>query len=220
MTDSQLIQKAIEEIELKTWALITQFINSFELVYEDSKPKVARIDRDANDGTVNVYFPVKDERFYFNIQFDAKGAIIFIDTTPGSRVYFRATSHTLDVDQLSQMTKLEVTDACYKGDRRNGFAAWPYNSFCIEPDPGPDEFEDKLKKLLDVLEQDKEGIKDLTHKAEAWIQVVQDFYVGNGILGGNSLDQDGIKRLAELNLKIDFSISVSGTPLKDIYTCF
>ncbi len=84
----------------------------------------------------------------------------------------------------------------------------------FEPTPGPDEFEDKLKKLLDFLETDKVGVKNLVKKAEGYIQVAMEFHNGNSMLGGAGISKESIKRMAALNLEINFDLYVSGKTYK------
>jgi hypothetical protein len=83
------------------------------------------------------------------------------------------------------------------------------------PNPEPDEFEDKLKKLLDFLEQDKDGIKKLVDNANGYIQVAMDIHNGNGMIGGHNIDTDDIGRMNDLGLSINFDLYVGGNSFKD-----
>ena len=87
-----------------------------------------------------------------------------------------------------------------------------YNAFA--PNPEPDEFEDKLRKLLDFLEQDEAGIRDLVDKAEGYIQVAMDIHNGNGMIGGPTINIDCISRMKNLGLEINFDLYVGGTSFK------
>ncbi|MFO0331262.1 MAG: DUF4279 domain-containing protein, partial [Bacteroidota bacterium] len=77
------------------------------------------------------------------------------------------------------------------------------------------EFEDKLVKLLDLLETDKEGIKRLVDKADGRISVAKTFHDGNGMFGGPHLDRKTVKRLADLNLSVDFDLYADGNSFKE-----
>lgn len=79
----------------------------------------------------------------------------------------------------------------------------------------PDEFEDKLKKLLDHLEQDKDGIKRLVDNANGYIQVAMEIHNGNGMIGGPNIDIIHIKRMAVLGLSINFDLYVGGNKFKE-----
>ncbi len=71
------------------------------------------------------------------------------------------------------MTILKHSEGKTKGQKRGntGLEFWKYSSIWFEPNPEPDEFEDKLKKLLSFLEQDKNGIKTLVDQANGYIQI-------------------------------------------------
>lgn len=82
------------------------------------------------------------------------------------------------------MTNLMPTEFWNKGDlKKNGKSKYVFSNLKILPNPEPDEFEDKLKKLLDFLEQDKNGIKQLAVSANGYIQVAMDIHNGNGMIG-------------------------------------
>jgi hypothetical protein len=145
MDDKEIIQKAIEEIQTKTFGVTQQFlaIHEVDLANVDK----LRIDREMQDGTVIVYFPVKREMF--------------------------------------------------------------------EPNPEPDEFEDKLRSLLVFLQQDIEGVKLLVEKAGGYIQVAMEFHNGNTMLGGPHISPDLVKQMSLLNLGVDFDLYVGGNSFKE-----
>jgi hypothetical protein len=212
MADPLIIEKAIEEIEAKNCGVTDQFLKIHELVYENNRPKVARVDRESEDGTAIVYFPVKDQKFFLAVYVDTEPevSVRHVNTEPYNSVYFKAISEVYTLEELSEMTKLKSTGGRNKGDRRGGSASWRHSSIFFEPNPEADEFEDKIKKLLDYLEQDKEGISALVDNANGHIQVASSFHNGNTMLGGNHLDRNIIKRLANLNLAIDFDLYADG----------
>ena len=216
MTDILIIEKATEEIEAKTFGVTGQFLKIHEVVYENDKPKVARVDTEKEDGTAIVYFPVKNEKFYLAVYVDTKPeiAVRHVGTESYNSVCFSAVSESLNFEELSQMTKLKPTRGWSKGDKRGG-THWRFSKFIFEPNCEPDEFEDKLKKLLDILESDKEGIAQLAEKSDVCIQVAQEFHNGNTMLGGSYLDKESVKRIADLNLPIDFDLYVGGNFYKD-----
>lgn len=215
MTDTLIIQKATEELSAKTFGVTEQFLKIHEVVYENDKPKIARVDTDKEDGTAIVYFPVKDEKFYLAVYLDTipQISVRHVGTEYSNSVYLGVSSKTFSLEELTAMTKLKATHGHSKGDKRGG-TYWKFSKVCFEPNPEPDEFEDKLKKLLDFLETDKEGIKQLVEKADAWIEIAQEFHIGNTMLGGSFIDTESIKRIANLNLSIDFDLSVGGNLYK------
>ena len=215
MTDSLIIEKAIEEIETKTFGVTEQFLKIHKIVYTDNKPIVARVDRDKEDEAI-VYFNIVDEKFFLAIGVGVKPnvSVRWINTEPFHSVYFRASSDRLSLTELSQLTKLKSTRGRNKGDKKrpdNGTdIVWRQSTIDFEPNPEADEFEDKLKKLLDYLEQDKEGVENLINNAGGYIQVYSSFHNGNTMIGGHHIDKDQIKRMSKLNLEIDFDISADG----------
>ncbi len=211
MTDTLIIQKAIEEIEAKTFGVTKQFLKIHEVIYENDQPKVARVDRENEDGTAIVYFPIIDEKFYLAVYVDTEPEVLVrhVNTESYSSVCFTAISEHYSFSQLCNLTKLKVTDGHNKGDKRGG-TVWKSSQVIFQPNPEADEFEDKLKKLLDFLEQDKDGVSLLVDKANGYIQVISSFHNGNTKLGGHTLYKDIMKRMSNLNLTVDFDLHADG----------
>ena len=209
-----IIEKAIKEIETKTLGVTKQFLAIHKLVYIDNKPKIARVDTDKADEAI-VYFNVEDEKFFLAVYVDLKPnvSVRWTNTEPYHSVYFRASSKTLSLIELCELTILTTTKGRNKGDKKNpdgGKIEWKESSIFIEPNPEADEFEDKLTKLLDHLEHDSEGIGKLISNSNAHIQVYSSFHNGNTMIGGHHLEKDHIKRMGKLNLEIDFDICADG----------
>jgi Domain of unknown function (DUF4279) len=218
MSDDKIIQKATEEIESKTLAATQQFLDIHQVVYSGTRPKVERVDRDKGDGSAIVYFPVKEERFYLAIYIETnpEPAVSSIYVEPYTSVCFSASSENIELEILTGMTSLVPTSVWRKGDpkRMGGPILHKYNRIRFEPTPGTDEFGDKMKNLLDFLETDKVGVKNLVKKAEGYIQVAMEFHNGNSMLGGPNISKETIKRMAALNINIDFDLYVSGKTYK------
>jgi hypothetical protein len=221
MTNSVIIEKAIEEVETKSWGVTKQFLEIHELVLENDKPKVARVDRERKEGTVVVYFPVIAVKFFFAVclNLEPEVSVKWIGTEAYNSVYFRAFSETLSLEELSQFTTLKHTGGRSKGEKKRPTGGtgivWKESTIFYEPNPEPDEFENKLKKLLDYLETDKNGVAVLVGKADGYIQVAIEYHNGNTMLGGHHLNKEAIERLALLNLEIDFDLYVSGNSFKE-----
>jgi hypothetical protein len=213
MTDDEIIRAAIEEIKTKSWGITEQFLQIHEIICVDGVPKLDRLDRDKQDGTAIAYFPVKDEKFHLAIyiEFNSFPEVKGIAIEPYNDLFFQASSDTLDFDELSAFTNLRPTNGWRKGDmRKSGKALYKYTLIRFIPNPEPDEFEDKLKKLLDFLEQDSPGIKKLVEVANGHIQAAIIFHNGNTMLGGVQIDNESMKRMAALNLQIDFDLYAEG----------
>ena len=213
-----ITQKAIEELEAKSLGVTEQFLEAHKIAYIGDKPNIARIDCDNKDEAI-VYFHVENERFYFSIYVDLKPniSVRWADTTPYHSVRFRVISETLSVTTMSKLTKLTPSKSANKGDRKkpnNENIIWKESRIEFEPNPEADEFEAKLTKLLDYLEQDKAGVEELVNKAECHIQVWSCFHNGNTMLGGYQINKDIIKRMGALNISIDFDIYAEGNFIK------
>jgi len=218
MTDTQLIQIATKEIKDQTWGVTQQFLEVHEIVYEDGKPKVARVDHDKKDGIVIIYFAVKGERFYFAFHFHNPEdlTITGIYVEPYSAVYLNATSDKLSLQELKALTMFKPLREVNKGDlKKRGQLVEKYSYIQIEPNPEGDEFEDKLEKLLDFLEQDREGVARLVNEANGYIQAAIIFHNGNAMLGGPTVSMQNIKRMAALNLEINFDLYAEGNAFKE-----
>lgn len=218
MTDTLIIQRAIEEIESKSFGATEQILEVHQVVYVDGKPKISRVDSEKKDGTTIVYFPVVDEKFYVAVYLDIEPevSVRHVNTEPFHSVYFRATSEFLSFNELSALTKLKPTSGLDKGDKtKYGNAVCKFASWTFEPNPEADEFEDKIEKLLYFLEGDREGVKMLVEKANGYVQVATSFHNGNTMLGGHHLDRKIIERLCSLNLEIDFDIYADGNKFKE-----
>ncbi len=214
MTNLQIIEKAIAEVETEALGVTAQFLDVHNLVYVHDEPKIARLKTDKEDGAV-VYFNVEGQKFFFAVYVDLKPVVKvrWTNTEPYHSVYFRASSEVLSSEQLAQMTKLISSRGRNRGDKRHpegGKSEWKRNTIDFEPNLGADDFEDKLTKLLDYLEQDIIGVKNLVNRAGGYIQVYSSFYIGNTMIGGHHIDRDHIKRMGKLNLEIDFDISADG----------
>jgi hypothetical protein len=172
-----------------------------------------RIGQEKGDGTAVVYFPIKGEKFTLAVYLDTMPVVVVraVDTLPYTSVYFKAISEIFDFQKLSTLTVLQNSGGWSKGDKRRIGTAIHQNS-CIrfEPNPEPDDFEDKLLKLIVFLEQDIEGVKTLINEAGGYIQVAMEFHNGNTLLGGPHIELNLIKRMSLLDLHIDFDLYVAG----------
>ena len=140
MTNSLIIEKAIEEVESKNLGVTQQFLEIHKVVYADGKPKVARVDIDKEDEAI-VYFNVVDEEFFLAVYVDIKPivSVRWINTEPYHSVYFRASSDTLSLKELAELTKLTSTRGRNKGDKRRPVGGtgilWEQSTIDFEPNP-------------------------------------------------------------------------------------
>lgn len=158
-----------------------------------------------------MYFPVKDEDFFFAVYVDIEPevAVRWVGSEAAFSVYFSVVPEDLTAEEIEEMTILKPTGSWSKGDKcNNGFRH--FTKVMFEPNKEPDEFEDKIKKLIDYLLTDRESVIRLVNEYGGYIQVAASFHNGNSMLGGVNLSSDIIKALADLNLSIDFDLYAEG----------
>jgi hypothetical protein len=208
------INKAIDEINTQSNSLTKQYLEVLKIVRENGLAKVARIEN--NKDTVTVYLPIESEHFYLAIHFDSKekSVVRFVDIQSGNRVYFRVTSDTVSLEELSSKTTLSPIEGFTKGQLKENKKS-NYNFSALHFDPYKNEayeMEYKIELLLNELEKDKEGVKYLTDNFNGHIAVASYRYTDN--FGGIHLTKKMIHRLQQLGLAIDFDIYVGGRLLK------
>ncbi|HLP10519.1 MAG TPA: DUF4279 domain-containing protein [Flavobacteriales bacterium] len=215
MTDEQIIELVELEIKNKSLGVTSQYFEIHSPVYINNKPKIERIDRENKETTI-VYLPVFEEKFFFSFFINnEEKRIIGVHTEPWHRVYFTATSDKLSFDKLKSLTKLIPTSGWNNGDLRpSGNSRYNFSKFNLLPNPEPDEFEDKLKKLLDLLLTDMEGVKQLVSQANGHIQVAMNIHNANGMPGGPTIDKDSILKMSKLGLEINFDLYLEGSKFK------
>lgn len=216
-TDIQsYIDKAIEEILSPVFAVTKQYLEVSEVEFENGQPKVERVDLEYGENLVAVYFPIKDERYFLQINLETTPEIKvnFIHTENANRTYLTATSDRLTFEQLSEGLPFRPLTGWSKGDFKK--KKFPYNFSRVAFEPFTSEAYDmnrQLKLLLTELEKNPESVKQLTEKASTYISICKHQYVdGNA---GVHFDIDLINRLSKLNLSISIDTYIVGNPLKD-----
>lgn len=215
MTDYEISELISQEFDLKLLGVTEQYLEIHEPVYENGLLKIDRIDREKDD-VIIAYLPVKGEYFFFAVYFDPiSNQILNISTESRNIVSLIVSSETMTSKELLNLTNLQCSKFWDKGDLRpNTKRKYTFTGIEFYLVPEPDEFEDKLRKLLDYLETDKSGILALSSKGLAYIKVCMDFHYCNQLLGGFTLDVEILKKISDLNLKLDFQITAWGKPFR------
>ena len=216
MTDEEVAQLIENEFITKTLGVTESYLEIHEAVYEEGKLKIDRIDREKQSDVIIAYLPVKDEYFSFAVYIDKQNKEIFnIGTESRNEVSLKATSNTLSSNELQAFTKLKADNTWNKGDlKASKKATYKFSCIKIIPNPEPDEFEDKLTKLLTFLEKDTAGILELTKHANTYIDITIDWHRGNQLLGNVFINLESIKKMNNLNLEINFDFTAWGEPFK------
>jgi hypothetical protein len=215
MTDSEISKLVLQELESKTLGVTSQYLEIHDPIYEKGILRIDRIDRE-KDGIIIAYLPVKDEIFSFAFYIDSNTAqVISVGTESRNLVSLVVVSETITSNDLKQLTTIECQEFWNKGDKKpHTKAIYSFSGIEFHLKTEPDEFEDKLNKLLSYIETDRSGILALTFKADAYIKVTMDFHRGNQLLGGLTLDKEILKRITALNLSMDFQITSWGNAFK------
>jgi uncharacterized protein DUF4279 len=215
--ENQYIEKAIEEILNPKFETTKQYLEVCEIKMENGLPKVARINENYFENKVAVYIEVKDERYFIEIHLTKEPEIEveFVWTESGHRVYLTATSEVLTFKELSEfISKFESLTGWAKGDfRKDGKSKYNFSRVSFEPIKneayGLDE---KLELLLNELEKDVEGVRELNENSNAIISVCRHQYISGN--AGISFDIETINRLNKLNLGIDIDTYIIGNEIK------
>ncbi|MGZ5242828.1 MAG: DUF4279 domain-containing protein [Bacteroidia bacterium] len=201
-----------DELLNPTFEMTRQYLKILEVKYDDNKPKIAKIDFHENQATA--YVEVKNESFYLEFVFDTTDKIELtgIDSFPFVGISYMPTSEELTTEELLKITSIKPTEIIKKGDFfSNGKFAYTYNGLVFETYSEPGRLERKLNYLLDILESDFEGIKQLSRQTstkDIFVTIV--YHIGNGNFTGLYLERDIIDRLSKLGLELTFDIYATG----------
>lgn len=201
-----------DELLNPTFEMTRQFLKVLEVKYEDNKPKIAKIDIQENQATA--FVEVKNNSFYIEFVFNTTDNIELtsIDTFPFVGISFMPTSEELTTEDLLKITTIKPTRTIKKGDFfSNEKFEYTYNGLEFESFSEPGQIERKLIYLLDILETDLEGIKQLakqTNTKDIFVTIV--YHIGNGNFTGLYLKSDIINRLSKLGLELTFDIYATG----------
>lgn len=205
-----------DELLNSTFEMTRQYLKILEVKYEDSKPKIAKIDFQENQATA--YVEVKNESFYLEFVLDTTDNVELtgIDTLPFVGISFMPTSEELTTEELLKITSIKPSETITKGDFfSNGKFEYTYNGLVFETFSEPGRIERKLKYLLDILDTDLEGIKQLskqTSTRDIFVTIV--YHIGNGNFTGLYLDNEILNRVTRLGLELTFDIYATGEKFK------
>ena len=215
MDDSQkYIDKATQEILNPTFEDTKQYLEVNEIKYENGVPYIERVDLEYSKDYVEVYFAIKDERYFLQINVSKSPSlkICAVLVESGNRVYLTATSEVLSFEELSQGFPFKPLKGWSKGDiRKTGKFIHSFSRISYEPfESEAYELERLLNLLLTELEKNAEAVIQLTKKGYAAIKVCKHQYISSN--AGIGFDIETINRLSKLNLGLDISTYIVGKP--------
>jgi uncharacterized pyridoxamine 5'-phosphate oxidase family protein len=208
----QYIDKAVEEILNPAFTVTRQYLEVNEIENENGKPKIERVDLNYAENLAVVYFLIKSQRYYLQINLvkTPEIKVVFSHIESGNKIYLTATSEKHSFQELSQNLTLKPLIGWTKGDyRKNGKSQYNFSRISYEPFISEAyELERQIKLLLTELENHSESIIELTKKATTYIGVCKQQYVSGN--AGIHFDIETINRIAKLNLRIDIDTYIGG----------
>jgi len=194
------------------------YLEVCEIKTENGQPIVARINENAIENTVAVYFSVKNEDYFIVVYLTQTPEIevAFVYTESGHRVYLTATSEILTFDELAAFIKpLSPLDGWSKDDiRLKGPSTFGFSRIRFEPIKSlAYGLGEKLDLLLTELEKDVEGVRNLSKNSKAFIAVCRYQYVSGN--AGFGFKIETISRMHNLNLGIDIDAYLVGNYINE-----
>ncbi|HLP20414.1 MAG TPA: DUF4279 domain-containing protein [Chitinophagales bacterium] len=216
LNEQEFIDKARQELQIPTFELTKQYLAVLQIQMDNGIAAVARVNINHSTNLVAVYFKVVKEDFFVVVNVtkspDLKIDWVWIEL--GHRVYLTATSEELDFSQLSGFLTLTPLTGWSKGDLQpNNKMHYKFSRVSFELNKElPFDLEEKLEDLVTALENDSEGIINLSKVAYISIVVYRYQYVSGN--AGIELTSNMINRLAKLNLGISFDQYISGKAIE------
>ncbi len=174
---------AKDEIINKRFWVTQQYLEVHNILFENWKPKIARIDFNQSDDDVLVYFPIENEEFFLFIRLskwpDIEVQWVWMESW--NEVYFSAYSEEYSFEDLKKCLKFRSLEWNNKWDiiPKSKWKRKYKNSF-LNYDPIKNtayDLDEKLKLLLTELEKDKEWILKLSQIADLEITIVKYQYI-------------------------------------------
>jgi len=203
-----------DELLNPTFEMTRQYLKILEINYEDNIPKIAKIELNQSQNQATAYVEIKNESFYLEFVFDTTDnlEISGVNTAPFIGISFTPTSEELTLEKLLSLTTINPTKTISKGDFfSNGKFEFTYNGLEFNSTSEPGRLEHKLNSLLDLLETDIEGIKELSKQTKCndlFVTII--YHIGNGNFTGLHIDTQIINRLSKLGLELTFDIYATG----------
>lgn len=214
--ETELIERAISEIENPTLASTTEYLQLHTVRSHYDTPKVERIDFDSFESTIGVYFPIVNEDFYMVVHFSKEThELQSVEIENSNMVYITATSEEHDFKQLADTCDSFSWKGWSKGELMpNRKSNYYYTRVTHGPIKSKAyELETALKLLLTELEKDAEGVQKLAAISTAYIAINRDLYISSNI--SFRIGSDTIARISKLNLDMEIEQYVSGNEVKD-----
>ena len=225
--DVEIYKKiADDEIDHPQWGETKQFleVNSIEKINNEYVYERYSIINDSyryydyKDAPVKIeceiifYYKITNQHYFFGIGVDIeKKDVTRVFMRNATFCYLSAYSENMTLEEMAKLTKLKYSSGITKGEEIKRGRKGYYQCSCIEykfTDKTSYEIKESLNMLLEELEKDKDGIKELVEKTEASIIICKYQYVSAN--AGIEIDRKTIKRLNELGLDINIDMYCEG----------
>jgi len=218
LTKDEIKKIAIAEILQPKFELTKQYLNVNKLIFEKDVPVIEAVIVDEGKNEARVYFPVKDEDYYFLVYIDIR-PLIKVRTmymTAGNWVSLSVISENENVSlkKLLETSGIEPTRKWERGEKRTyGRGTYCFSGFIVRPDETTaGEVEEKIEKLVNLLHPHQEDILKLLKIADVSLEIVYCGY--KDTMWGLNFKSELIQKIAELGISIDIDLYASGPDLK------
>lgn len=217
--NEKIAQLVTRELINPTLDMTKQILNVLQTeIFEDSFI-IERIEIDDVKKEVVAYVIIRETGYYLEFIYKLADSIELcsVDTKPSIDISFFPTSETLTVDELQKLTKIQPHRTINKGELfSNGKLQYNYNGLEFLSAKGPGNITFKMNSLLDLLETDIIGIKELSNQTECRnLFVTISYHVGNGNFTGLWLEKEIINRLSKFDFELTFDIYARGVKFED-----
>lgn len=215
--DKEYIRIATQELLHPQSEVTKQYLAVMEVEISKGVPKLARINYKDSNNAVQVYFHIKNERFFIAINLSSKPEVkvksVWIES--GHRVYLTATSEELTYQELTNLVSLYPLSGWSQNDlMKNNMRKYEFSRVYFEPNKNEAyELEEKLFSLLEELEKHRKEVIELSKQANTYISVCKYQYISAN--AGIHLDTEIINKLQKLNLELDIDTYIVGTEIKN-----
>lgn len=194
------IALALEEIQTPRTAKV---LGDRVISRPESEPLIARTDYDETDGSIVVYFAIDNHSYFLSVQIDPEPTPVVrgVSLAAGNECYLICFSTIHPLSSLLAATHLTPTEqwTMEAGGRSSGMTI-------KTPMPLANRVDHNIAILLNLLEEDMDGIRQLATMASTFIQV--HWYGPLQGIPPIHLTPETIQRLAALSVAVDFDLYV------------
>ena len=217
---------ADDEINNPQWMETKQFweVNNFEIVNNEYVYERYSIIRDSYryydykkppvkiESEMIFYYKIANQNYFFAIGVDTnKKDVTRVFMRNSTYCYLSASSDDMTLEEMAKLTNLKYSNGITKGEKikrgRKGYYQRSYIDFKFT-DETSYELEESLNMLLEELEKDKNGIKELVKRTNASIIICKYQYVSAN--ASIEIDRKTIKRVIEFDLDINIDMYCVG----------